>query len=65
MPRYNIDLTKVRAFPPELPAKQLQPVWNAVALEVRNENPELTGAQLVAITVRRFQERLAIRANQR
>jgi hypothetical protein len=57
MPRYNIDLTKVRAYPPELPAKQLQPDWYAVALEVFNENPKLTAAQLVAVALRRFQER--------
>jgi hypothetical protein len=57
MPRRNIDLTKVRAFP-EFPAKQLQPVWDAVALEVLNENPGLTAAQLGSIALRRFQERL-------
>jgi hypothetical protein len=62
MPRRTFDPTKVRAFPPELPAKQLQPVWDAVALEVLNENPGLTTGQLVSIAIRRFQERLTHRA---
>lgn len=59
MPRRTFDLTKVRAFPPEFPAKPLQPIWDAEAMEVFNENPRLTVVQIVSVAVRRLQERLA------
>ena len=52
MPRRTFDPTKVRAFPLEFPAKPLQSIWDAEAIELFNENPRLTMAQIVSVTIR-------------